>query len=698
MSAPRIAIGGTGIVGGGVDSAELSAISGQVSVIAQQPRVPWTATNSNALVYRDSSAGEAGLTRYHFDLLDGGTPSVDPFDDAGPDHWACDIDILEVWHDPSVAAYYKRGIDGTPVRIAGGSTKRLDSGATLAQARAGFRNSSAGWVDVAAVGVGASSSSRSVLLTDFGADGTPAGDIAAMDNALQAAKGGAATLIIPDGTWYHGGHVMEGSEWNGTRIHCDGVLKLAPDASLSGRATLFTKKIGLAFRNCTDIHLNYRGDGNRAQQVSAEPHALVGLAGVRRFTSEYIEGKEFTSDVLVLLLRDGNDLTGNTATESDRRTLLDSQNCADVTIGRLSGWQSSVAGRNTLTVNSCEGLSIRHFRAHLDGGTIGSTGMPGGLDIEPNAATGQSYSHSMVSDVQVGSAHIVTAGHGGFAINGKPDPDGRACVRGVTCPDVKIRSVSEQLATNSVFVRYAETVRLPACTLKNDYSSRSLPAPMINQAGVWVGSCKDVEISAVAHGYGRGLYIGQATNPVSDTHVHIEAYDVHDVGVFAGALTDVRLTGEVHSFSPSSTAVGNKFSVRVHGLNGTATQTRARYEINARGGLPNQSRSYRRDLGASTLVTMVDCEVAECDVSGWSDRLQAFDQFSTDIRKHRVRGLTDSPVKPSRGEWRAGDSVERRPIPTSDLQSPSCVVGWIRATDGAGHVLGTDWIEQTLST
>lgn len=254
-----------------------------------------------------------------------------------------------------------------------------------------YRWNGSAWVTV---GAGANVATViNVMAPQYGAVGDGVtDDTVAIQAALDAGKG--QTILIPAGTFLAGGLTMIGSSYDGTTIQCIGELKLKADGGVNNFHGVFG---GLIVQSVDRVTLDLRWNGNRAAQSDREFVHCVVLAGVTNIRIPSLVGREVRGDVCIIY-----ETIPNTSGANSR----------NVSIGRITGINTADDGRNTLSVISCDGLTVDVLESYKVGGVVGGVQMPGGFDIEPELSTHR------VNDVVVSSLNVTTAGSSGLAVLG----------------------------------------------------------------------------------------------------------------------------------------------------------------------------------------------------------------------------------------------------------------------------------------
>src|SRR2546426_9033138 len=228
----------------------------------------------------------------------------------------------------------------------------------------------------------------------FGAKGDGVtDDTAAIQAMIDVGKG--KTVMIPDGTFIHAGVLLSGAAYNGTTIVCYGELKLR--ARVGAETTVGGAFVGLMIKDCDNVTLYYRGHGNRTNQTDNEHCHLVGIAGATNFHAPIFHAREVRGDGLYVSQSDW----------SSRSTLP-----SHLVLGQIIVTNSADDGRNAITVISVDGMVIDSLVSHQVGGVLAGRQMPGGFDIEPNAA------YQTVNDLVVNNLHVTSAGAMGFSFHG----------------------------------------------------------------------------------------------------------------------------------------------------------------------------------------------------------------------------------------------------------------------------------------
>ncbi len=477
-----------------------------------------------------------------------------------------------------------------------------------------------------------------VFVTDpvYGARGDGVtDDSAAIQAAIDANKG--KTIIIPNGTFIHAGILLDGSSYNDTQIYCYGELKLR--ARVGAEDNFGGAYVGLILKDCDNVGLHYRGHGNRANQPDAGDAHLVGIAGASNVRIPVFHIREIRGDGMYI---SQSSWTSNSTVPED------------IHIGEFLAKNSADDGRNALSVISVNRLTVDSFKSIKVGGTVASTLMPGGLDIEPNQA------YHTVDDVEIGNLYVVSGGNTGLAILGQPitsDVVGDWNMNRVTIGQAVVKLTG---ATGFPIIRRAFDVKAnlkltPTGTVKRGIDLNWLDRPHLN---------------IVARGVDQGIVAGESADSwISDFLINVDIYGYAGQGLQAVGVRRGRFTGRIYG----ATSAVNTFAIRTRSSGRGITQTGVVYAIDA----PydgNNVRAFRNETGDT--VAYDKTYAADCDWQGYSSFSVQCDA-SIPTRNIRGRNHVAQTSAPANGAWVAGDEVR------NDSTNGGFVAGWKCIASGA---------------
>ena len=307
-----------------------------------------------------------------------------------------------------------------------------DNGHTIIVAKDGMR-----WkLAPSGTAAAASNADEGVSVLKYGAIGDGRhDDSAAIQKALDQNKGG--TILIPEGRYLHAGVKLDGAAYNGTKIICRGDLLLKPRSSQK-EMNLQGTFVGLIIRNCDNIEVHYRGDGNRKLQPEQEHCFNVVVAGAKNVRFPTFFCKEIRGDGVYISQADL------------QRASRMSQN---IYFGRFEAENSEDDGRNAMSIISGKDIVIDDFRSVRVGGKV-IIMQPGGFDIEPNT------DFQIVDNVWLKKAYIDTAGNFGLQCFGRAHSRLGGNVSNLRIDDFDVRSRCDARSSALVCFRHCRNITL----------------------------------------------------------------------------------------------------------------------------------------------------------------------------------------------------------------------------------------------
>ena len=306
-----------------------------------------------------------------------------------------------------------------------------DNGRTIIVAKDGMR-----W-KLAPEGVkAASTSAEGVSVLKYGAIGDGKhDDSAAIQKALDQNKGG--TILIPEGRYLHAGVKLDGTAYNGTKIICRGEMLLRPRTA-ERESNLQGAFVGLIIRNCENIEVHYRGDGNRKLQSMQEHCFNVAVAGAKNIRFPTFSCREVRGDAVYI-------------TQSDLHH--ESPPAEKIYFGRFDVENSEDDGRNAMSIISGKDIVVDDFRSVRVGGKV-NVMQPGGFDIEPNT------DFQIVDNVWLKKVYIDTAGNFGLQCFGKGRNRLGGNVSNLRVDDFDVRTRCDGRSSALVCFRHCRNITL----------------------------------------------------------------------------------------------------------------------------------------------------------------------------------------------------------------------------------------------
>jgi hypothetical protein len=494
-------------------------------------------------------------------------------------------------------------------------------------------------------------------LQDRGEDWVSVGDgvtddTAAIQAAINAHKG--KTILFPGGhEYYAAGVVLSGASYNNTTLVLEGEFKMRPAPTLT--TTNFSAVwVGIAFQSCDGCSIEGKINGNRAAQQNKEQTHAVVLAGVTNFYVPNLRIREIRGD--------GMYVTQSNLTAS-------STNSDGLTIGEITGFNTTDDGRNLVSIISCNNVAIGTFNSLKIGGVVGGAVMPGGLDIEPNQA------YQSCKNITVGVLNVETAGTGGLTIQGRAGTDTTSnVVVGVanvvnTCLPTLADGLTNITQTNNHVLVIANAVNITVSAFNGRFTNA------YGDAVVVYGADHIAIAGRVSH-VREGARIADDVADVTGTGVRFSdiSLDVTDscrYGFRAGKIVDTKIAGDV--WAPTTGYyVGSLFAVLARG--GYA-QTRCTYAVNVPYSA-NWTRAYRND--ASTPCTFVDSVIDGANFSAGASWASYNTMKDMPISIYNSVGYTEGSARgvPTNGAHVAGTYI-RNGVP-----AVGAAKGWVCTVSG----------------
>lgn len=462
---------------------------------------------------------------------------------------------------------------------------------------------------------------------------------------LNANKG--KFIVFDSGTYMFAGVVLSGTGWEGTTIYFKGKHLLKPDTTGTNTPG-YGGFVGLIItKTVNDMTLYYRGDGNRALQYNREHIFNVAIYGATNLSIPYFKCDEIRGDGLYI--------------NSEDQTSSSSQNSANINIGIITGRNTSIDGRNLISVVSCNRGGIDTFISENIGGMVGTPTplqQPGGLDIEPNNLPG-----CLVRDFVVKDAVAVGAG-------------GVYLVADWSASPAKIQNCHVLKAT----VRGGQKIRMYGAT-QSSINGECISVTGDSAAAAEGNTSCTMTVRAIT--CTTGALIGtQSTN--FDCKFSVFARGISNAGVITGGLRRSDLDLDFDDWVVG----GNLIGLWYRDLNnvGSLIQNGNRVKIRCPK-TTNVTRAVQYTPGTSPITFSGDNIISDSIFTDWPTFdviLGAAGQYLT--KEGKMPFLTTANGVPSNGTWKQGDFVYyANPSTTNKFY------GFYRITTGSGNVNGTDW-------
>lgn len=458
------------------------------------------------------------------------------------------------------------------------------------------------------------------------------------------------------------GLILDGQTYNNTTINVleGGELIVGPRPT-SSSANFLLSWVGLGIRDCDGVTLNYRGHGNRANQPDQEHVFMVRLAGVTNFKCPLFKAREMRGDGIYI---------------GQKEHSTSSTTSSDLKFGYFECENSADDGRNAMSIIAGANIQIDTFRSIRIGGLVGGFRQPGGFDIEPN------LDFQTVTDVRIGEAYIRTAGNRGLAAYGRLPSALGGNVDGFTvdyyyventCPDDSVTVVNLDHLKNVEIKGVVKMTRNAAYT--------ACSALLIDNA-------QNVTVDQVSSGGTYGARIGMLDRAVD---------------------VDLNLRHSDYQYAACQTTYVTRSKISVRARGGQAGSRALYTRKMARSGVNQDNVTYIIDCPAAgtsgtvgafnetaDLMTFTNCRMIQSDLTGYASNNARMTGFGAGFSRVNNQGVNYSTSMPTDGTWAAADVVNRS-TPALIGASNMTLIGWIRLTDGAGNVSGTDWANMYVS-
>lgn len=463
---------------------------------------------------------------------------------------------------------------------------------------------------------------------------------------LNANKG--KFIVFDSGTYQFANVVLSGSGWKGTSIYFKGKHLMKPCTGNLDNTPGFPFYGGIILTKDVDgLTLHYEGDGNRALQFERQHIFNVAIWGAINVTIPYFNVVEFMGDGLYI---NSSDQTSSTA-----------QNAGNINIGLIKGINSTVGGRNLISIVSCIRGGIDTLLAENIGGVIQGEQQPGGIDFEPNDLPG-----CVITDFVVKQATVIGAGN-------------IQMVSPVAASPKKIRNchiLSASLRnSNQSFRLYGTTFS----SIKGDATTVTANAGMIEGCD---NSTLDIKANAC-----ETIILAGSISPNSNCVIKAHGVNVRNAGIITAG--GVRCDYDLFVDNFFAGGSGNYIGLWFRDINsiGGMEQRDCRYRLRlARGALGAYAIQYAATPSPITFTG--DNKIQSDSVfNGWPDFLHVTGNAGQYLNiEGKIKGLTVSNGVPPDGVWKQGAFVYySNPSPTNKF------LGYYRMTTGGNNVAGTDW-------
>lgn len=446
-----------------------------------------------------------------------------------------------------------------------------------------------------------------------------------------------------------GGLLLSGPSYDGTELFFHGELLMTARSGASDKNFQNNVYVGIAVQGADSVRIDGYINGNLANQYEVQQTFAICLAGATNFKSDFISVREFMGDGIYL---------------TTEQVVSDSDNCDMVTFGTIIASNSTDAGRNAISIISGDNVSIGHLKSTGVGSFINGDRMPGGFDAECDT------DYHSIKNLQIGSAHITTAGSVGFGLYGRP---GINNVDGVSVgPVIVVNTAPASLNDENgnttctdcmaLSVQNALNVKIPNFIAKfeNAYGD-----------GILLGNCT-IDLNANISHCRIGAQIGTSNSNtgagITNSNIVVNVTDVARFGVMTGLVSNTRIEGRVSL--PKSAYYNNRFAVLGIGDGSHDTQTNVIYSIDALYDA-NWTNVYRND--PSNSITFTNCRIVGADFTGGYTTYAKMCQMA--IPLYDCPGYTSSTLgQPSEGPHVVGQYIRNASPATGSAKGWYCTV------------------------
>lgn len=493
-------------------------------------------------------------------------------------------------------------------------------------------------------------------------------DSAALQAVIDANKGKA--LVLPeDKVLLAAGVYLNGASYNGTKLNFRGEFKLKPAATIGTNNGFGQVYSGIEVRDC-EVEINGRFNGNRGAQQNREQTIVITVSGAKLRSREKLIFREIRGDGLYITQRDYNTLSAD----------------PEFDLAYVYGANSADDGRNLLSVISCARGTIGTFISRNIGGVVGGFQMPGGLDCEPN------YSGQKVQNVTIGTIDIIGAGSSNLQFYGARFSDAAHTVPEANASPANI-NIGVARVINTIAAGAADeftnvTQSNYACCLIEGVVGVTigyLDTEFLNAYGdalIVRNGAANVTIKGRAKKV-RSVLLGTGVSGsergCKNLNIHFDMDDISRFGHTLGVVEGGRLSGRLTN--PKTAYYSNRFAVHTLPPSGAGslTDVELSHEIP---GNANWTRSYRHSAGMTYPGTVING--AKLPSGSWAAEVNRIGDMP--VSRANCPGVNDMSSIPTGGTWVAGDRVRNNNAATVGTTS-----NWVRLTNGAAHVSGTDW-------
>lgn len=446
-----------------------------------------------------------------------------------------------------------------------------------------------------------------------------------------------------------GGIILNGVSYDRTELIFNGELLMTARSGASDKNFQSNVYVGIAVQAVDSARIEGYINGNLENQYEVQQTFCLCLAGATNFKSDFLCLREFMGDGVYL---------------TTEQVVSDSANCDTITFGTIIAHNSTDAGRNAVSVISGDNVSIGHLKSTGVGSFINGDRMPGGFDAECDT------DYHSIRNLQIGSAHITTAGSVGFGLYGRPSINN---VDGVSVgPVIVVNTAPASLNDENgnatctdcmvLSVQNALNVKIPNFVGKfvNAYGD-----------GILLGNCT-LDLNASLSHCRIGAQLGTSNSNtgagIKNSNIVVNITDIARFGVLTGLISNTTISGRVSA--PKTAYYNNRFAVLGLGDGSHDTQANVTYSVTAIYDA-NWTNVYRND--PSSPITFTNCKIVGADLTGGYTTYAKMCQMA--IPLYDCPGYTSTTLgQPSEGPHVLGQYLRNANPATGSAKGWYCTV------------------------